>query len=106
MKLARSLRSFTGLKSLANTRNYVQPSIQRENNNDQKFKRNTSFISAGLFCALGGAVFYHLTQKKYEKDELPVILAEEHTKDKVPIYKIVLTGGPCGGKSSAMTRLR
>jgi len=47
------------------------------------------------------------TNTEYNIEQLLQVLAEDPkvTKD-IPIYRVVLTGGPCAGKSSAMTKLR
>jgi hypothetical protein len=75
-------------------------------------KRNYSYVAAAAASAIFAASMVLQQQEKQETQEEDVIvsspLAGEYLKTddgEVPIYRIVLTGGPCGGKSSAMTKL-
>jgi hypothetical protein len=69
-------------------------------------KRNvTPFL---FVLAAGGALVYYTTRKNTVEmiaEEDDVAPQMPNFGKNVPIFRIVITGGPCAGKSSAMTKL-
>ncbi len=72
---------------------------------------NTKTLFGFAFAAVAGSLFYfnYNTQSIHAQTEAEEIEKEQtqlpNFSDNVPIFRIVITGGPCAGKSSAMTKL-
>jgi hypothetical protein len=105
MSMQRSIRAARHLHTVKNFGKWT--GAKSNTFNEQKFRKTV--IPASVYI-LGGLALFYMMKKKDESEDLfnlPVVHAEEkHTDKPVPVYKIVLTGGPCGGKSSAMAKLR
>ncbi len=100
MSLLRSaLRSGMRYRWLNTVKKRTIATVNTKNTyNEQKYRK---LFMAPLYL-FGGLLVYYLTKKKNRKDDaftLPIVHAEEKDKASVPIYKIVLTGGPCAGIS-------
>src|SRR5688572_8451295 len=79
--------------------------------NGHRFYQNSSRTNnAFLFALATASALYYFSK---ERRTVELVAEEKDTKlkelksieSKAPIFRIVITGGPCAGKSSAMTKL-
>ena len=95
--LKRQISSFNPTADISATDNPEQSRLDTSELVDQpKRKRSQSF---SLFLS---PLNHHSSEMKIFRD-FEDIMAEEQRKRKV--WKLVLTGGPCGGKTTGQTRL-